>query len=88
MITLEMGSVGLYRCTLAEYLLSAEDTSGDSLKQSTLPLFIPVYNTLLEALVTRAQVRRVVGLMSVHSSDVFGGSSLTAYILYDKNMNQ
>jgi hypothetical protein len=52
-----MGYVGLLRCTLAEYLLSAEDASGDSLNQGTLSVFIPVYNTLLESLVTRAQVR-------------------------------
>lgn len=36
-------------CTLAEYLVSCEDTS------AALPTFIPVYSALLEALIVRAQ---------------------------------
>lgn len=74
---IEMGYFGPWRCTLAEFLLSAEDTSGDTLKQHTLPMFIPVYKTLLEALVTRAQVRGV----SVHAYEVSdGASSPSAFI--------
>jgi hypothetical protein len=46
-----------WRCTLAEYLLAAEEIPGDQLKQRGLATFIPVYTALLEALIIRAQVR-------------------------------
>lgn len=59
------------------------------MKQGTLSMFIPVYNTLLEALVTRAQVRSCSLVdIGVHSCEIFGASRLTADIIDDRGMNQ
>lgn len=63
-------------CTLAEFLLGAEDRSDDTLKQHTLSTFIPVFSTLLEALVTRAQVPDDIGEDEYAEEEVDGVTGL------------
>ncbi|KAG0588025.1 hypothetical protein KC19_2G209500 [Ceratodon purpureus] len=76
-------------CTLAEYFLGDEDSSGDSLKQATLPMFIPVYNTLLEALVTRAQVPDQIVEGDYAEDDLDGVSGLPdGLALFRKNLDE
>jgi hypothetical protein len=71
-------------CTLAEYLLAAEETQ-DQLKQQALAAYIPVYTALLDALVIRAQV----GDSDYVEDDLDGISGLPdGLTLFRKNLDE
>ncbi|XP_024393612.1 transportin MOS14 isoform X2 [Physcomitrium patens] len=70
-------------CTLAEYLVSCEDTS------AALPTFIPVYSALLEALIVRAQVPDQIEEGSFAEDDLDGVSGLPGGLaLFRKNLDE
>ncbi|CAM6046725.1 unnamed protein product [Sphagnum compactum] len=69
-------------CTLAEYLLAAEETQ-DQLKQQALAAYIPVYTALLDALVIRAQVSQ-----SIVSKDCMVVGLPDGLTLFRKNLDE